>query len=456
MVTFDAVLPTLVGLVEESPIANAIGKVCVVRDLEGRVRLAIKEDVGQATFEVDTLEGDLGKRLARWFEPPILLASDKGERGRLANAIFAHKECLLWDEAKYIQSGSLLSVDAQPGRWWKMERRVSKADWLKAEHAAPPWPLSENAPKIVAFYSFKGGVGRTTLLASCAWQLARGGKRVVVIDLDVEAPGLGATFEVSTQRGLVDFIVDFIGTGHVDLGGLVAAPLALGAEADKVEVIPAGALDWDYFEKLARLDFVGSGLIGEASRSPVEKALNILLKALAGRKSPPEYILLDSRAGLHDMAGLSLHGLAHVDVLVSRASEQAYRGLDLTLHALGRRKSPDELLCVTIHAMAPPDPESKEAKEEQAEFRERSYAAFSTHIYSKIEAQGPEEEAPQLADDDSPHSPAILRRHVLLERFAQLKSAEEALFGESYREALARIVALCEPEREDAAGEDAP
>ncbi len=106
--------------------------------------------------------------------------------------------------------------------------------------------------------------------------------------------------------------------------------------------------------------------------------------------------------------------------------------------------------------MAPPDPESKEAKEEQAEFRERSYAAFSTHIYSKIEAQGPEEEAPQLADDDSPHSPAILRRHVLLERFAQLKSAEEALFGESYREALARIVALCEPEREDAAGEDAP
>lgn len=35
------------------------------------------------------------------------------------------------------------------------------------------------------------------------------------------------------------------------------------------------------------------------------------------------YILLDSRAGLHDLAGLSLHNLAHVDVLVGRDSDQS-------------------------------------------------------------------------------------------------------------------------------------
>jgi MinD-like ATPase involved in chromosome partitioning or flagellar assembly len=54
---------------------------------------------------------------------------------------------------------------------------------------------------IVAFYSFKGGVGRTLTLANCAMMLAIRGKRVGIIDLDIEAPGIASTFDVQARSG---------------------------------------------------------------------------------------------------------------------------------------------------------------------------------------------------------------------------------------------------------------
>ena len=41
-------------------------------------------------------------------------------------------------------------------------------------------------------YSVKGGVGRTTTAAVLAWQLAHNGQRVLVVDLDLESPGLSS------------------------------------------------------------------------------------------------------------------------------------------------------------------------------------------------------------------------------------------------------------------------
>jgi MinD-like ATPase involved in chromosome partitioning or flagellar assembly len=42
--------------------------------------------------------------------------------------------------------------------------------------------------KIVTFYSYKGGTGRSMALANVAWILANGGNRVLTIDWDLEAP----------------------------------------------------------------------------------------------------------------------------------------------------------------------------------------------------------------------------------------------------------------------------
>lgn len=46
------------------------------------------------------------------------------------------------------------------------------------------------AGRIITFYSYKGGTGRTMALANTAWILASSGKSVLVVDWDLDAPGL--------------------------------------------------------------------------------------------------------------------------------------------------------------------------------------------------------------------------------------------------------------------------
>ncbi|MFO0711314.1 MAG: AAA family ATPase [Sandaracinus sp.] len=292
-------------------------------------------------------------------------------------------------------------------------------------------------PAIVTFYSFKGGVGRTTLLASVAWQLASKGKRVVAIDLDVEAPGLGLLLGATGQRGLLDFLADHTATQSADLTDLLTPARQFGPEATLVDVVGAGRLDSDFFEKLARLDFVGS-LVDAAEERPVRDALRALLKAIAARTPAPDYILLDSRAGLHDVSGLSLHDLAHVDVLVGRDSEQAYQGLELAIEALGRRRLPAELRCVVVQSMAPQDKGSTEHTESAERYRSRSHDAFVAHVYSKRDDDDPDRDA-----EDGAHFPRVCLFQSRLLDFSALRDRRQELFAEDYVAVADRIQELC-------------
>lgn len=60
------------------------------------------------------------------------------------------------------------------------------------------WPYEdavlENGTRVVTFYSFKGGMGRTTALAAVALLLVKQGKNVMMVDTDIEAPGLATLF----------------------------------------------------------------------------------------------------------------------------------------------------------------------------------------------------------------------------------------------------------------------
>jgi cellulose biosynthesis protein BcsQ len=60
----------------------------------------------------------------------------------------------------------------------------------------------------VSFYSYKGGVGRTTMVANTGWALAHAGLRVLLIDCDLEAPGLLQYFTQAcgSKDGLLDLL----------------------------------------------------------------------------------------------------------------------------------------------------------------------------------------------------------------------------------------------------------
>ena len=71
--------------------------------------------------------------------------------------------------------------------------------------------------EVVTFYSYKGGTGRSMALIDVAWILASNGKRVLVLDWDLEAPGLHrylAPFlpdkDLTASDGIIDFVLKFM------------------------------------------------------------------------------------------------------------------------------------------------------------------------------------------------------------------------------------------------------
>jgi chromosome partitioning protein len=62
--------------------------------------------------------------------------------------------------------------------------------------------------KCIAFHSYKGGTGKTTLAANFAALLAKKGYRVFLLDLDVYAPSLQSYFQADPEKWINDFLFE--------------------------------------------------------------------------------------------------------------------------------------------------------------------------------------------------------------------------------------------------------
>jgi len=88
---------------------------------------------------------------------------------------------------------------------WLLDRQIIGQDWMRA-----PLQRETENPR-VTFFGIKGGVGRSTALAIWAWQLARQGKKVLILDLDLESPGVSSTLlpaDYLPDYGIVDWFVE--------------------------------------------------------------------------------------------------------------------------------------------------------------------------------------------------------------------------------------------------------
>lgn len=341
--TYEDAVMQLLRLCEAQPGFADVDAACLIRDLKGRLRLVVK---GGAVVDWSGLTTTLNDELSPWFFGPILRA-DVGspDAKRLAQSILQQHPTAprAWPKGwpTELPQDPPSPTIPLPGRWCGGQRLLTKESWLSAAPATPPWPLRPQTPTIVSFFSFKGGVGRTTALALTAYHLRRThNRRVVLVDLDLEAPGLGALFGLPRGAGVVDALLEHSIRGSLSDDSLSRILHEVTPHGVPMQVIKAGDLNEHHLEKLGRLDYLGSGQDGE---SPVGGALRALLDLLKARSHAPEFILLDARAGLHDLGGLALHGLSHADVLVGRDNEQGREGMALTLSALTRRRAPADL-----------------------------------------------------------------------------------------------------------------
>jgi MinD-like ATPase involved in chromosome partitioning or flagellar assembly len=91
--------------------------------------------------------------------------------------------------------------------------------------------------RVVTFYSYKGGVGRSFALANVAVILAQWGARVLAVDWDTEAPGLVHYFAGSQPpRGVLDFLDD-CQRDEVGGYGVYKAPYALPSGDGVVDLL---------------------------------------------------------------------------------------------------------------------------------------------------------------------------------------------------------------------------
>ena len=435
-VSFDQALGIMVRVCESANLP-ALKSITAVRDLRGRLRLALTPESPlepDHSTRIQALEASLQSELGRMYAGPIL---DGGSNERDPKRLCATLTEMArdWPDA---QAEADPATGIEPPtrlRWKKLERRLAKETWLRGGSSTrPPWALGAG-PSIVTFFSFKGGVGRSTALASCAWQLAKKGKRVAVVDLDLEGPGVGSLLGATGDRGVIDFFADWTASGQVgSVLDLVSPAQELTELRDKVDIYPAGRLGLAYLEKLARLDFAAASTT--QTESPMARGLKSLLGKIRGH-SNPDFILLDARSGLHDLAGLSLHGLSHVEVLFTRASEQGFAGLEVTLETLGRTRDADELQPVIVHAMAPAA-RDEIYEREKALVLEQVYELFCRHIYG--------EDPPALEMDDQGHAPIVIQSAEQLQRFSHLAEVEERLLAADYRSLLERIELLSKVE----------
>lgn len=179
-----------------------------------------------------------------------------------------------------------------------IDRLASNQEWLRQPLPAIP------GISLASAFSIKGGVGRSTAFAVWAWYLARIGKRVAVIDLDLEAPGIASILlDKFPDFGLTDWLIEALPGYPVDsFADECIAPWFMNSEFTEgsVHVVPAfGEKSKNYIEKLGRL-YV-PGIDSDGTVVGLTERLHRFIGQLAASRRY-DVVLVDSRAGLHDIA----------------------------------------------------------------------------------------------------------------------------------------------------------
>lgn len=194
-------------------------------------------------------------------------------------------------------------------------------------------------PVVLSFYSYKGGMGRTTTMAALALYLSSVCKmKVVAIDCDYEAPGLNNFFlkypaEQNNHNGLVEYLLDktteltertvvtnymqevdhsFSGEGTIFLmpsGNMSAKKVAEGKKMSHFD---------HYLEGIARIDISNTRYANSVFKSVLCDINNAI---------HPDVVLIDSKTGINDIMGLAICSLADIVVGFFRNDVQTLPGL---------------------------------------------------------------------------------------------------------------------------------
>lgn len=267
-----------------------------------------------------------------------------------------------------------------------VERRIVGGDWVRDIQQPIP-----GAPKIVVFSSLKGGVGRSTALSVSAVHLARKGKSVLAIDLDLEAPGIGGMFLGKSELpayGALDFYVEF---GRTEINSEFMSNMCRVAYKDEsggsFTIVPATGFTsqlspQNVLGKISRAYLEVLSATGEPI-SFLDKTRELISQLC--RNQSYDVIFVDARAGLNESTAATIQGLGADVLFFGVDTPQTWDGYTYFLAHLARHKteavSPEDwrYKLKVVHAKA------VDSGGALQEFRDRSWELFSSHLYDELE-----------------------------------------------------------------------
>ena len=188
--------------------------------------------------------------------------------------------------------------------------------------------MTEHKGKIITFYSFKGGMGRSMALANVAALLSRWGMRVLVIDWDLEAPGIECFFESVSkgirserkrQSGVVEMIGSFQSTGSLQWREAIMH-VQIRPDSEPIDIMTAGRSDGSYIRRLQAIDW--ENLFSEGGLG------NYLDEIRREWLDEYDYVLIDSRTGISDIGGITTILFPDILVLFFTTTNQSVDGVN--------------------------------------------------------------------------------------------------------------------------------
>ncbi|MGH3872590.1 MAG: KGGVGR-motif variant AAA ATPase [Pseudonocardiaceae bacterium] len=367
--------------------------VTVIRDLLGRSSMVVDlpDDDPRIPGLQERLHASCGPFVG---QQPVLVVS----------TLFAPDQILESPDRHLVPS-----FIADSGRVSVIERGTVGADWLR--------PAQEPTGRRVALYGFKGGVGRSTATFILARHLARQGKSVLVVDLDLESPGVSSLLHADLQyadHGIVDHLVESAVGNQADLD-LVMRSDSIGELHGNGEVWLASAGGrprdgYSYLDKLNRVYFdlpptPGGETVTFGRR--LADAIAACEAQVARRSRQPDVVLLDSRAGIHDVAAVAITQLSTLALLFATDNPQTWQGYRALFDQWRTRLDAETRDRIRnrikmIAAMVP----SNQAEVYLRSFADNSQECFAATLYDNEEGVA-ELEIFNFAPDDpsAPHYP---------------------------------------------------
>lgn len=391
MVTFDEAIPAACTVLR-AHLGSIPDDALVIRDVSGAVTIVLNS----ATLERDGTRASLSKALHE-----ALGAYSPGG----ARVLFSADELIDPQEVTESSDVHIWSENVGGGDEIRvLDRLLTNQDWLR-----PAVRKNTKLPVLVAF-SIKGGVGRSTALAVLGIHLAKSGKKVVLVDLDLEAPGVASMLTASgADFGVTDWMAEaLVGQADAELLANCLAPWVANPTLDgSLHVLPAsGEKSKSYVSKVGRVYLPTLSDAGD--QSGFAERVNTLVEQLESMDRF-DVILIDSRAGLHDIGSAVVTRLGAKVLMFARDDVQTWQGYGHLFSHLRTGSTitwqGDDDLRWRLKMVA-----AQLALEERAreQYLDRSYETW-IELYDEELAAGDTEAFSYARDDEqAPHFPMII------------------------------------------------